>query len=422
MFCLVSFQPSESFSAVWIIPTAIAPQLTETISQIDEVFYQEEHILAVAIQLYESGKHVTSSSIVRKRFNFDKSRPSLQLYKDQVLGIGSYGTVCRAKYNGFICAAKFLHPIFKINVGFDIFSERFQQECSLLSALRHPNIVQYFGVGQDPESGDPVLFMELIEGKDLTQFLKASLTTLPFHVEVNICHDVAQALAYLHSNKVIHSNLSSCNVLLMGSALKAKVCDFGSATVLNHHPTYHQSLTVCPGTPVYMPPEAFGNNPKYNVKLDSFSFGVLTVEVLTRLFPEPESQDRQKHISRIDPQHPLLEIALDCLKDNDGLRPSAGELCERIESLKVSQAYRDSEAQVTVTIPERLALTNEILSLESGAPAQGELLQITEHRALVQVKKKTQTSRKELEQNPARNNEECEHPRRLQGQSSCVCM
>ena len=62
---------------------------------------------------------------------------------------------------------------------------------SLLHALRHPNIVQYFGVGHDPDSGDPVLLIELIDIEDLTQFHKASPTALPFHKEVNICHDVA---------------------------------------------------------------------------------------------------------------------------------------------------------------------------------------------------------------------------------------
>ena len=70
---LILFEPSELFSAVWIIPTAIAPQLTEAISNIDEAFFQEEYILAVAVQLYQSSEDETPSRIVRKKFNFDKS-------------------------------------------------------------------------------------------------------------------------------------------------------------------------------------------------------------------------------------------------------------------------------------------------------------------------------------------------------------
>ena len=39
--------------------------------------------------------------------------------------------------------------------------KRFEQECEFLSAIRHPNIVQYLGVYQDPDTGLPALLMEL---------------------------------------------------------------------------------------------------------------------------------------------------------------------------------------------------------------------------------------------------------------------
>ena len=150
--------------------------------------------------------------------------------------------------------------------------------------MRHPNIiVQYFGVGTDPDSGDPVLLLEMLD-KDLNQTLEVSTSALPFHIEVNICCDVAQALAYLHSNRIVHCNLSSSNVLLVGNALKAKICDFGSATVLALpvDPS-KKHLDSFPGTAPYMPPEAMTHDPKYDEKLDCFSFGVLIVEILTRL-------------------------------------------------------------------------------------------------------------------------------------------
>ena len=79
----------------------------------------------------------------------------------------------------------------------------------------------------------------------------------------------------------------------MGNALKAKICDFGSAIVLDLDPD-HQLLIAGPGTFVYMPLEAIKDNPKNIEKLDSFSFGVLTIEILTRsVFPESDSQRRQ---------------------------------------------------------------------------------------------------------------------------------
>ena len=44
-----------------------------------------------------------------------------------------------------------------------------------------------------------------------------------------------------------------------------------------------------------------------------------------------EVDRRQNHISQVDPNNPLLPIALDCLKDEDIERPSAQQLCERVK-------------------------------------------------------------------------------------------
>jgi hypothetical protein len=57
-----------------------------------------------------------------------------------------------------------------------------------------------------------------------------------------------------------------------------------------------------------------------------------------------EIDRRQNHISQVDPNHPLLPIALDCLKDKDTERPSAQQLCERVTSLKERPEYSDSVA------------------------------------------------------------------------------
>ena len=46
-------------------------------------------------------------------------------------------------------------------------------------------------------------------------------------------------------------------------------------------------LTIAPGTPAYMPPEALVPEPKYDVKLDIFSFGVLALYIANQKFPNP---------------------------------------------------------------------------------------------------------------------------------------
>ena len=141
---------------------------------------------------------------------------------------------------------------------------------------------------------------------------------------------------------------------------------------INCSTTHLTPLTVCPGTLAYMSPEALKDQPVYTDKLDSFSLGVLSVQIMTRQFPDPgdrfkilkindpriplgavqvnvpEIERRRSHINLIDPAHLLLPIALDCLKDRDRERPSCHELCSRISTLKASPKYTESVQQSQV--------------------------------------------------------------------------
>ena len=176
---------------------------------------------------------------------------NVRLLKNDTLGSGSYGTVCKAMCDQRLCATKLLHPIFfqSNDPGIVTTKRRFKQECRFLNDMKHPNIVEYLGTSRDPDSGLLVLLMELMD-ESLTHFLERSLA---FHIEVDLCHDIAQALVYIHSKDIIHRDLSGNNVLLLAG--RAKITDFGMSKLLdsNRHMT---SLTMCPGTLAYMSPEA----------------------------------------------------------------------------------------------------------------------------------------------------------------------
>ena len=286
---------------------------------------------------------------------------NVQIFKSQSLGIGSYGSVYRAKCDQLPCAAKLLHPVLvdpKQRRNLD----RFEQECHFLSGIRHPHIVQYLGTCRDPKSGLPVLLMELMDDS-LTNFLEKSQEPLPYHLEVNLCHDIALALAYLHSNGIIHRDLSSNNVLLIANS-RAKVTDFGMSKLLDVTPQM-TPLTQCPGTTAYMSPEAMGEPPVYTNKLDCFAHGVVTIQIMTRQFPDPspasqlvkdsrsptgmmlmpvlEPERRKLHIDRIDPNHSLLTTAIQCLCYNEKDRPSAQQLCNQLVVLKEAPHYIQSK-------------------------------------------------------------------------------
>ena len=288
----------------------------------------------------------------------------VQLYRKKPLGAGSYGSVFRALCDELPCAAKILHPLFFQfdDPGSSTVLKRFHQECEFLNAIRHPNIVQYLGTYQDPETKLPVLLMELMD-ESLTKFLERTNTCLlPYHTEVGICHDIVLALSYLHSNSIIHRDLSSNNVLLIAGS-RAKLTDFGMAKLVEVNPRM-TPLTQCPGTEVYMSPESLRNPPLYTEKLDSFSFGVLSIQTLTHSFPSPapprqilkdsryptgkievpvpEVERRKEHIQLVNSTHPLLPIAMSCLIDDEQKRPSASELCRSIAALKETHLYEQS--------------------------------------------------------------------------------
>ncbi len=97
--------------------------------------------------------------------------------ESEILGSGSYGTVCKAKCDEIMCAAKKIYPalfqVEPIEPGREHTHplQRFEAECYLLKNIDHPNIVQYLGTYHDPDTNAPVLLMELMD-ESLTHFLE----------------------------------------------------------------------------------------------------------------------------------------------------------------------------------------------------------------------------------------------------------
>ena len=289
---------------------------------------------------------------------------NIELYKSESLGSGSYGGVCKAKCDGLLCAAKIMHPtLFDLrDPGTASYLRKFQEECHLLSLARHPNVVQYLATYSDPDTRLPVLLMELCD-ESLTTFLERSTEPLSYNIELNICHDITLALVYLHSNGLIHRDLTGNNVLMIAGT-RAKITDFGMSKLAIVNPRM-TALTLCPGNVLYMSPEALDEAKSYTAKLDIFSFGVIVIQILTRMFPNPtdrfqtvhdprydkevrlvvpETERRHTHLQLIPDTHSLKPLALRCLK-NETLRPSALNLSDTMSELKQAPRYAESVHQ-----------------------------------------------------------------------------
>ena len=281
---------------------------------------------------------------------FESYRLSGVRLTEEEFGRGSYAVVLRLEYRGLKCAGKQLYPVlYEQGVGDTV--RRFEEECRLLAQMRHPNIVQFIGVYFEEGSRVPILVMEF-----LPTTLARCIDTygvLPEEVSYSILHDVALGLYYLHSQTppIIHRDLSANNVLL-ATNMTAKISDLGVARILNLTPQQMSRMTSTPGTPAYMPPEAMRANPRYDARMDEFSYGILMIHVLCgkwplpvceaarpdprnpdQLIPVSEADRREEYLRDIGNTHPLMDLILRCVSNNPVRRARAAEIIQRMADM-----------------------------------------------------------------------------------------
>ena len=274
----------------------------------------------------------------------------LVVHTDQVLSSGFSGNIVKATLGERPCAAKIFSPDY-----LDLPpSYRVEQAWQIWRDLKHPNIVQFLGMVQDPRdnrpSNRPIILMELME-QNLTDFLEGSSTDILYHVQVNISHDIALAVDYLHRNGIIHGDLSTDNILL-NAHYQAKLTGSWKSRMVDSDPSLHRPITTPIRDRLFMPPEALCSEPCYSDKSDCFSVGLLLFYIATRSGPHLNllhllvgfvtEVSRKSYLEQIPTFHGFLPVIIDCLKDKSDNRPSAAHLCQRLGQLKTTAAYRKS--------------------------------------------------------------------------------
>jgi serine/threonine protein kinase len=107
---------------------------------------------------------------------------------------------------------------------------RFSREAAAASQVKSPHVVQMLDHGV-LDDGAPYIVMELLEGRDLEQQLKASGHLEPREV-VAIVAQLARALGRAHERAIVHRDIKPSNVFLCdagGGELFVKLLDFGIA-------------------------------------------------------------------------------------------------------------------------------------------------------------------------------------------------
>ena len=170
-----------------------------------------------------------------------------------------------------------LHVMKKISIHNMPQKERIatEQECKVLQRLRHPGIVCY----EDSfihKNRQLCIVMAFCEGGDLSTVIeKRRMRSFPEHEVINWFLQISLALQYMHDEHILHRDLKTQNIFLTKQGI-IKLGDFGIAKVLEG--TLEMAKTVI-GTPYYMSPELFRNQP-YSYKSDIWSLGCVLYEIV----------------------------------------------------------------------------------------------------------------------------------------------
>jgi serine/threonine protein kinase len=159
------------------------------------------------------------------------------------------------------------------------FRARFIREAQSAGILNHPNIVTIHDVVEHSDDGLAFIAMEYVRGTNLKALLQGDQPlTLPFVVDV--IAQVAEALDYAHSHRVIHRDVKPANILITADN-RVKITDFGIARLDTSNLTQEGQLL---GTPNYMAPEQIQGK-EVDHRADLFALGVVLYELITRRKP-----------------------------------------------------------------------------------------------------------------------------------------
>jgi serine/threonine protein kinase len=221
------------------------------------------------------------------------------------------------------------------------FVYRFRREALSAARLQHPNIVQVFDSGQDPNTQRHYIVMEYVDGPSAADMLRER-RRLEMDETVRLVRDACHGLDYAHRAGVVHRDVKPGNLLCAEEMGITKLADFGIAKAAEQ--TRITQVGSVLGTAAYLSPEQ-ARGEEAGPPSDIYSLGVCAYQFLTGRLPHEYSsltelalkqqQDTVDPVTDYRPEVPpeldeAVRVALE--RDPDSRYGTALEMAEAIEA------------------------------------------------------------------------------------------
>eukprot|EP01061_Rhynchopus_euleeides_P046108 TRINITY_DN860_c0_g3_i1.p1 TRINITY_DN860_c0_g3~~TRINITY_DN860_c0_g3_i1.p1 ORF type:complete len:841 (+),score=146.96 TRINITY_DN860_c0_g3_i1:18-2540(+) len=169
---------------------------------------------------------------------------------------------------------------------------------ALKELLPHPNLVDVYDMQYFPRVGRMHVFMELVDGKDLSEYLRSRPQNdpLPERDAARLMKQVLQGMLHLHQHNFVHRDIKAQNILLTSDIHTAKLCDYGTlkellASTVKDSCKSTTGVDSYAGSPNWVAPEVGTRLYPVGREADIYSFGCTLSEVLNRGIPPGEQQE-----------------------------------------------------------------------------------------------------------------------------------
>lgn len=160
---------------------------------------------------------------------------------------------------------------------------RFAHEADVAMRIRHPNLIEVYDVGEDPETHLCYILMEYVGGGTLSDRIKRK-GKFKIREAVDIMTSIANALQTAHNSGIVHRDVKPDNIMFTNDGIP-KLSDLGIARVRTEEDTSVTKTGMIVGTPAYMAPEQMLNSHDIDARVDIYSLGIVFYEMLTGARP-----------------------------------------------------------------------------------------------------------------------------------------